>query len=95
MYFLVVYDVSDDSRRQRLARTLEAWGLARIQRSAFVGRLTTARARDLAKLVSRIIDPSTDVVHMVALQDWEWRRALVIGSPKWGPGRVDGVKLIR
>ncbi|MCE4611994.1 MAG: CRISPR-associated endonuclease Cas2 [Desulfurococcales archaeon] len=95
MYLLVVYDVSDDVKRQRLARVLEAWGLARIQRSAFVGRLSHARARDLARLVERIIDPETDVVHMVRLQDWEWRSAIVVGSPRWGPGRVEGVKLLR
>ncbi len=95
MYLLVVYDVSDDARRQRLARTLEAWGLARIQRSAFVGRLTAARARDLARLTEKIIDVDTDVVHMVHVQDWEWRSAIVVGTPRWGPGRVEGVKLIR
>lgn len=84
---LVVYDVSDDSRRLKLSRTLEAWGLSRVQRSAFAGRLQPARMRDLARIAARIIDEETDVVHMVSVPWEEWARAIVLGTP-WG-GRVE------
>lgn len=92
---IVVYDVSGDVERRRLASTLEAWGLYRIQRSAFVGRLQWARARDLAALTARIIDPGSDVVHIVPLRAEDWGRALVLGTPRWGGvARVEGARLL-
>lgn len=83
---LVIYDISDDSKRLRASRTLEAWGLTRIQRSAFVGSMQRARATDLARRLSRIIDEETDVVHIVAVDPREWERAIVLGRPYWARG---------
>ena len=92
---LVVYDVSDDGNRRRLAATLEAWGLYRIQRSAFVGRLQWARARDLAALAARIVDPGSDVVHLVPVRWEDWARALVVGTPRWGVvAGVEGARIL-
>lgn len=86
---LVVYDISDDGDRQRVSRTLEAWGLSRIQRSAFTGVLQRARVRDLARRVERLINTETDVVHIVPVQPADWARVLVLGKPKWA-ARVGG-----
>jgi len=94
-YTVVVYDVSDDQRRLRLSRTLEAWGLSRIQRSAFTGRMQRARIRDLALLAERLIDPGTDVVHVFQLSREEWSKTIVLGTPRWGVRSVEGVLLLR
>ena len=85
---LVVYDISDDRDRLKVARTLEAWGLSRIQRSAFTGMLQRARMRDLARRISWIIDEDTDVVHIVPLQPGEWEKTIVLGMPKWRGGSL-------
>ncbi|MEB3774701.1 MAG: CRISPR-associated endonuclease Cas2 [Desulfurococcales archaeon] len=94
MRVMVVYDVSDDKRRLRLSRTLERWGLARIQRSAFTGVLQPARVRDLERLVRTIVDPSTDIVHILPVQDQDWRRVRVIGR-QWGESIVHGATLLK
>ena len=39
MNCLVVYDITDDGQRKRLATMLQTFGLARIQYSAFRGEL--------------------------------------------------------
>lgn len=83
---LVIYDISDDSKRLRAARVLESWGLARIQRSAFAGPMQRSRARDLARRLSTIIDDDTDVVHIVNVDPGEWARAIVLGKPYWARG---------
>ena len=77
---LVVYDISDDAKRQRAARTIQAWGLSRIQRSAYAGTLLRARARDLARRLERIIDPDTDTVHILTLQRSTWEKTIVLGK---------------
>ena len=54
---LVVYDIEDDSLRSRVAATLEANGLVRLQFSVFVGDKTRNMmenvALELQKLVGR------------------------------------------
>jgi len=94
MRVMIVYDVSDDRRRLRLSRTLERWGLARIQRSAFTGILQPSRVRDLERLIKTIIDPTTDIVHILQIQDQDWRRTRVIGK-QWGEANVHGATLLK
>ncbi len=83
---LVVYDVSDNAKRLRLAKTLERMGLSRIQRSAFAGAMPAARIKDLERAARRIIDPSTDVVHIIPLAERDWQARRVLGTPIWGDG---------
>jgi len=47
LYLLVIYDISDDELRTRVADFLKAKGLVRVQRSAFIGPATTALRRDV------------------------------------------------
>lgn len=59
MKVLVVYDISSDSLRLRIAEILKDFGLRRIQRSAFIGELTGEERKDLEKVLSRLrLDPS-------------------------------------
>ncbi|ADL18414.1 hypothetical protein ASAC_0005 [Acidilobus saccharovorans 345-15] len=93
MRVLVVYDVSDDSRRLRLSRELERMGLSRVQRSAFVGPGGLAVAKEAARAAAQLVDDSTDVVHVVLLSEVEWANALVVGRPLAAP-RVAEVTLL-
>ncbi|MEB3851674.1 MAG: CRISPR-associated endonuclease Cas2 [Desulfurococcales archaeon] len=88
---IVVYDISDDRARLRAARTLQAWGLERIQRSAFAGRAQRARAVDLARRLERIVDPDTDTVHVLVVDERTWGRVVVIGKPYWARVGGDGL----
>ena len=81
---LVIYDVSSDEKRRRLSKTLEAMGLSRIQRSAFAGEMPAARMRDVERAASRIIDPRSDVVHIIPLGERDWQARRVLGTPLWG-----------
>lgn len=53
MKVLVVYDISRDSLRNRIAELLKDFGLIRIQKSAFIGNLTGEERKDLEKVLSR------------------------------------------
>ncbi|MEM0464494.1 CRISPR-associated endonuclease Cas2 [Pyrobaculum sp.] len=54
MYLVVAYDVSEDDVRNKIAEVLKAFGLQRIQRSVFVGRLPPALVKELAEKVARV-----------------------------------------
>jgi len=55
MRYLVVYDISDDKLRARIAEKLKDYGLRRIQYSAFLGELIPRRLRSLVQDLRRII----------------------------------------
>jgi len=76
---LVVYDISDDAKRLRLAERLKALGLSRIQRSAFAGRLDSSRLRDLYRLCERFAADEGDVIHVFTLCGYDWSRARAFG----------------
>ncbi|QGA53936.1 CRISPR-associated endonuclease Cas2 [Sulfolobus sp. E5-1-F] len=80
MKLLVVYDVSDDSKRNKLANNLKKLGLERIQRSAFEGDIDSQRVKDLIRVVKLIIDTNTDIVHIIPLGIRDWERRIVIGK---------------
>ena len=53
MKVLVVYDIANDSLRNKIADILKDFGLTRIQKSAFIGYLTSEERKDLEKILSR------------------------------------------
>lgn len=94
MRVVVVYDISDNSKRSAAAKIIESYGLSRIQRSAFQGELQAARARDLARKLAIEIDPKTDVVHIFFIQPQDYARTIVIGRPLEALS-LDDAKLLR
>ncbi|AET32450.1 hypothetical protein P186_1013 [Pyrobaculum ferrireducens] len=47
LYLLVIYDISDDELRVRVADFLKSKGLVRVQRPAFIGPGSTALKREV------------------------------------------------
>ncbi|QXJ32130.1 CRISPR-associated endonuclease Cas2 [Saccharolobus shibatae] len=80
MKLLVVYDVSDDSKRSKLANNLKKLGLERIQKSAFEGDIDSQRIKDLVRVIRLIVDINTDIVHIIPLGIRDWERRIIIGK---------------
>jgi CRISPR-associated protein Cas2 len=89
MLLLVIYDVSDDNKRNRLANALKRYGLSRIQKSAFKGDLDSQRLKDLLRSIKREVNEDTDVVHVVPIDPRNWDMRIVIGS-EGGERRKEG-----
>lgn len=62
MRTLVVYDISDDNLRNRLAELLKDLGFVRIQRSAFIGEISEQERRDLEARILRLNRVDDDVI---------------------------------
>lgn len=58
---LIAYDIPDDHRRTRIAKTLETYG-DRIQYSVFIADLRPAKLLRLRDLLNSIIDDHADSV---------------------------------
>lgn len=83
MKVVVVYDISDDGRRLKLAESLFRLGLNRIQRSAFAGDLDTQKFKDLVRISMKYAKTERDVIHIFSLGLRDWEKRLVIGR-EWG-----------
>lgn len=55
MQTLIVYDISDDEIRLRVSEVCKRFGLARIQRSTFLGHLTSMQRKELVAALRRVL----------------------------------------
>ena len=63
MIYIIAYDIADNKRRMRVAKTLESWGY-RIQESVFQLRLDTATLARVRLLLAALISDAEDVIHI-------------------------------
>lgn len=66
MLIVICYDVADDRRRNRIARTLEGYG-ERVQDSVFECHLDAARLRRLKATLRPLVDETADRVRYYRL----------------------------
>ena len=73
MKVLVVYDIANDSLRSKVAEILKDFGLRRIQKSAFIGYLTSEERKDLEKVLSRKSLEESDRIDIFPICDRDLR----------------------
>ena len=56
---LIIYDIIDNKRRNRMAKFLEGYGV-RVQKSAFEAQLTKKQCDIMLRRAEKIIDAETD-----------------------------------
>lgn len=69
MQTLVIYDISSNALRERLARRLFDYGLHRVQLSAFCGDLNSHDREALLKELPNFIGSGRDRIYVVPLCD--------------------------
>ncbi len=82
-HYLVVYDISDDAVRLRVANKLKDYGMTRIQYSAFVGELAPRRYRSLVGELRRIVSKVREgrrVIHLFPIPVSSLERVEVVGE---------------
>ncbi|HHY54207.1 MAG TPA: CRISPR-associated endonuclease Cas2 [Chloroflexi bacterium] len=68
-FIVVSYDIVDDRRRLKVAKTLLDFGGQRVQRSVYEGYITPANLEKLRQRVRRLIDEKEDSVRFYRLCD--------------------------
>jgi len=85
MRYVVIYDITDDNLRSRVAELLKDYGLERIQYSAFLGLLPHRKRRSLAVDLRRLLASGceTDNVQFFPLCDACYRGRSAVGSSRF------------
>ncbi len=78
---LVIYDISDDKLRQRVADFLKSKGFTRVQKSAFVGRSLPAIKVEVEAGLRRLIKGQQGVnIQIYPIPPSSFNRRVVIGE---------------
>ena len=76
----VVYDISANQRRNKVAKACKQYGLLRVQKSVFLGRLERNRFDELAERCLDLIDEDTDSVYLFPFCQEDFRQVRVLGQ---------------
>lgn len=80
-FIIVSYDISNDKRRTKAAKTLEDFG-KRVQYSVFECRLLPAEIEKLKKRLKPFVREAQDTIRFYFLGADDVRRTVVIGAGK-------------
>lgn len=77
----VVYDISADKVRNRVAKICKGYGLYRVQKSAFLGDINRNQADELVLRCKEITDDEKDSVYIFPMCDEDFKKVRMIGIP--------------
>jgi CRISPR-associated protein Cas2 len=72
MHILLIYDITHDGTRTKVARACEDYGLDRLQLSAFAGKLTKQYQRELMSRIKRLMRKKAGVVTLYPIGQDAW-----------------------
>ena len=78
MHVLLIYDVSHDGTRARIARTCEDYGLDRLQFSAFGGELSKQLQRELMLRIKRLMNNRYGIVTLYPIGQEAWEAQIEV-----------------
>ncbi|MDK2782091.1 MAG: CRISPR-associated protein Cas2 [Archaeoglobi archaeon] len=80
MITLVIYDISEDEVRNKIAKLCKSFGLHRIQKSAFLGEISSSRRKELSIKLRRSLKSRGNVqIFVICKPDFALRE--IIGDP--------------
>jgi CRISPR-associated protein Cas2 len=79
MWVLVIYDICDEKRLNRVARLMESYG-QRVQRSVFECELDRKTLARLQHQLAGIIDKNEDAIKFFRLCNRCWEKCVALGQ---------------
>lgn len=76
----IIYDIVEDKVRSRVARACKQYGLERVQKSAFLGKLESNRFDELSEKCRSLIDEKVDSVYLFPFCQEDFRKVKVLGQ---------------
>ncbi len=76
----IVYDIVEDKQRNKVAKKCKQFGLQRVQKSVFLGKLESNRFDELSEICRELIDEDTDSVYLFPFCQEDFRRVQVLGQ---------------
>jgi CRISPR-associated protein Cas2 len=76
----VIYDITDNAKREKVIRVCKSYGLYRVQKSVFLGTLNTNEIDSVALECEEKIDPDIDSVYVFPFCDDCYSKIKLLGK---------------
>jgi CRISPR-associated protein Cas2 len=76
----VVYDISKDRTRTKIAKRCLDFGLYRIQKSVFLGDVPNNRVEEIILFSEELLDLKTDAVYVFPMCRPDFERVRIVGQ---------------
>ncbi|UXD21660.1 CRISPR-associated protein Cas2 [Ignicoccus pacificus DSM 13166] len=93
MIVVVAYDIYDDSLRDKARRMLLRYGLSRISKSVYAGRINWETAKEIAQKLSWILKGDDSAV-VIPVSERDFLRALSVSEGVVAERRPRGVRVV-
>jgi len=93
MYTWVIYDIRKNKARSRVAKRCKYYGLSRVQKSVFLGKIKGKWLKMLHAELSNAINQRTDRLFVVPMNDENFNRVLQSGAPPVLADELGGAKV--
>jgi CRISPR-associated protein Cas2 len=77
----IVYDISKDKTRNKVAKICKNYGLYRVQKSAFLGDLNKNQQDEISISIKEICDKEKDSVYIFPMCNEDFNKVKMIGIP--------------
>ncbi len=79
MLILVIYDITEDEVRQKVANLLLQYGFKRIQRSAYIGKIPNHILKELEIKLRKIMKTAHGNIQIFKITKQQYRSRIEIG----------------
>lgn len=76
----IIYDIVDDKVRTRVAKECKKYGLERVQKSAFLGKLKPSRFDELGEKCLSLINEDVDSLYLFPFCQEDFKKVKVLGQ---------------
>ena len=76
----ILYDITKDKARSKVAKTCKKYGLIRVQKSAFLGKLKSNRLDELGEKCRDLINEDTDSLYVFPFCQEDFKNIKVLGQ---------------
>ncbi len=76
----IIYDISADKARSRVAKACKNKGLYRVQKSAFLGTLNRNQIDELRIICEDLIDADVDSVYIFPMCEDDFKKVKLLGQ---------------
>lgn len=76
---LLVYDITEDRHRHKIAETCKDYGLDRIQYSTFSGKLSRNQQEELMLRLEELLDNTLGNIQLIPVAEADWNKRIEVG----------------
>ncbi len=76
----VIYDITNNRTRSKIARACKNKGLYRVQKSAFLGKLNRTQIAELRMICEDIINKEVDSVYIFPMCEEDFKKVQLLGQ---------------